>query len=162
MDAADPDSSIGHHHYPGDVVAPAASPDDDAVVEMPLDDEANFRKPSPNPKVGMTVSYHEDKLEESLTVDMSDAVSVDPQEEQEELAPPPPSTPIPEDILQKHRSKAKLRKFNSYSPKEDHQDSVASASPADTPSQRRYTYHHGMKDKDSALELQQMPQRQGL
>ena len=50
VNTTDPDSSITHYHH-GDLVASAASPD---VLEMPLDDEANFRKPSPNPKGGTT------------------------------------------------------------------------------------------------------------
>merc|ERR1712129_578377 len=85
VDAEDPDSSIGHHHV-DEIIAPASNGQMDDVIPPPDDNEANFGQNN-----GGIPAEIEEKLEESLSVD-----------ENMEFAPPPPSEPIPDDILLQH------------------------------------------------------------
>ena len=90
IDAADPESSFGHHHNANDIVAPAAN----ELDVLPDDDEkANFRNGIP--------AEIESKLEESLSVESMDEHGM------EVAPPPPPSDPIPDDILLEHAQRKK-------------------------------------------------------
>ena len=176
IDAADPDSSLGHNHQNGDVIAPAQA--EVFEVAPPDDDEANYRKSNPNghnqPGQGVP---NEENLEESISIEASDDKAL---EMFAAAAPPPPSEPVPSDILNKHRQRAatlqnknknKNRAMLSKSgnhliggpgAKSLNEQTASSiqARPSSNSRGRGNTYHHGVnKKKKKELEMQKLPQK---
>jgi len=155
---ADPDaeSSLGHHHHHAaeeEFIPP--SHQEAAHIAPPDDEEANFRRPNPNDMM------NDDDMETSLSLQWSGQPQHQPAEP-EEMAPPPPSEPIPDDILEKHRSLGRVVPKLQLSSRGNHlmaagaghmnvnSDSVSAGD--DAPVNRRATYHAGMQPPQSSVQ----------
>ena len=121
-------------------------------VAPPDDDEANYRRPNPN------------DLPNDIPVELEESLSIhEPAPQSAEFKPPPPSGPIPHDILQEYQ--ADRQRAASEMLHDKKQDEPMVYSPHGNhlgfnkkPEDRRATFH-GMKAMSKQVELQQYKPR---